>query len=95
MSEEQRLNKALRDVQRQTQLWPRVKDLRGTLIKDSTGDDSVEVWVLLADDTSDAEVTGPQAQKLEKEIRKQLQRINGDRFPYVYFAREKEHDPSL
>ena len=95
MDEEQRIKEALEAVQQHSKSWKRFKNLTYELTEDSTGDESLDCWVLLDNETTDDEITSQETQIIKNEIRENLFQRKVTRFPYVYFARESEYVPEL
>jgi hypothetical protein len=61
---------------------PRVEQIEAEYYVDSTGVDSLMIWVLLSDDTRDEEITGKNVMDIKAAIRESLLSHGVHLFPY-------------
>lgn len=71
---------------------PRIASLRWDYYEDSSGDDSLRIWVILADDTADDDITGEAVHAIKWAVRDRLESNGVHLFPYFTFARESDVD---
>lgn len=71
---------------------PKVVDVKFNDYQDWTGDDSLEVWVILDDATRDEEMTGPGVTQIIDAIFAALQAARESRFPYVRFGTRTDYE---
>ena len=58
--------------------------------EDSTGEDSLEIWVVLSDSTLDEDITGTNVMQIKSAIRGSLHARGIKLFPYVRLVTESE-----
>ena len=90
MTETERIDEALNLKDIELPSGTHVTRLKWESVEDSTGDESVEVWVLLDDNTKDEEIEGEWVQHVRMKILDNFRRAKVAWFPYVHFAREGE-----
>jgi len=67
----------------------RFVDVANTSITDSTGDDALQITIVLTPASTD-EITGERALRTLSEIRKRLQEAGEERLPIVHYATQEE-----
>jgi hypothetical protein len=59
---------------------------------DSSGDDSLRVWVVLPDEFDEETITGDEVLDIKSTIHQSLLSHGIDRFPYIFFIKLGEHE---
>ena len=62
---------------------PRIEQIEAEYYVDHTGEDSLQVWVILSDDTRDEELTGKNVMQIKAAIRESLLNHGIRLFPYA------------
>lgn len=70
---------------------PVVEAIEADPYEDSSGKDSLEVWVILSDCTSDSDLSGENVTQIKAVIRERLLSKGIHLFPYVRMAKRSEH----
>lgn len=70
---------------------PQVEAIESEPYEDTTGVDSLQVWVILSDSTSDDELTGENVMQISAAIRDSLLRNGVGLFPYVRFIKHADY----
>lgn len=86
-----RMDKRRMATRRYQSGWQRIKGWTIDVVEDSMGDKALEIWIILDNSTTDAEVTGEKPREIESNIRESLNRLGVKLFPYIHFAREREY----
>lgn len=73
---------------------PRIVGIDWEFYEDSSGDESLEIFVLLADETTDKEIENAPIHEIKRTIIDSLRDQKVKRFPYFTFERKSEHEPS-
>ena len=71
---------------------PVIEDIKADYIEDSSGEDALEVWVILSDATRDEELTGESVVQIKSAISESLLDNGVDLFPYIRFVTRSEYD---
>lgn len=90
MVEDQKIDAALDPKALALPGRPRVVRILWEPVVDSVGEDSLYVWVVLDDSTSDEDRVWDVLQELEDVIRDALRELAEERFPYIYYRTESE-----
>jgi hypothetical protein len=93
-TQEERINAALRLDALDLPSNPRIAGIDWEFYEDSSGDESLEIFVLLADDTTDKEIEKAPIHAIKRQIIESLREQKVTLFPYFTFRRESEHEPS-
>ena len=70
---------------------PVIEDIKAEFIEDSSGEDSLEVWVILNDSTPDEELTGQSVVRVKSTISESLLASHVDLFPYIRFVKLSDY----
>jgi len=70
---------------------PIIEEVRADYIEDSSGEDSLEIWVVLSDSTDDDELTGEVVVQIKSAISESLQKNQIDLFPYIRFIKHADY----
>ena len=71
---------------------PRIEALEYQPYEDSTGEDSLEVFVIISDSTRDEEITGENVIEIKSAIRESLLSKGVNLFPYIEFITRSDYD---
>jgi hypothetical protein len=71
---------------------PRVAEIHVEETEDSTGDDALEVYVVLADDVTDEASTWEHVAPIEAAIREAIRDAGESRFPYFTFGKRSQYE---
>ena len=71
---------------------PVIEDIEADYIEDSSGQDALEVWVILSDATRDEELTGESVVQIKSAISESLLDGGIDLFPYIRFVTRSEYE---
>jgi hypothetical protein len=91
MPDQVTIENALKKEQLNLPDLPVIEDIRAEFIEDSSGVDSLEVWVILRDSTRDEELTGPAVVQIKSEIRENLIKNQVGLFPYIRIVRRSDY----
>ena len=69
---------------------PRVVDIQHEAYVDHLGDDELQVFVILSDDTTTADRKWDKLHPIREVIREALREVREERFPYVRFLTRRE-----
>ena len=72
---------------------PRVAWVDWEAVEDSSGEESLEVFVLFDDRTTDRELQSAPVNEIKSEMMKSLAEHGVELFPYFTFLRKREHLP--
>jgi len=86
----QRIDKALDLKKLKLPEKPHVVSLRWEYYEDASSEESLRIWVILADDTADEEITGEAVHAITWAIKDRLERDGVRLFPYISFALESD-----
>jgi len=70
---------------------PRIATIHAHTYEDSSGEESLEIWVILSDSTSDDDLTGENVMQIKSAIRESLINSGIQHFPYVRMIRQKDY----
>lgn len=70
---------------------PQVVDVRHFAYVDSLGDDALQVFVILADDTKGAQLRWENLGPIRHAIHEAVRVVQDDRYPYVRFLTRQEY----
>jgi hypothetical protein len=87
-----RINAALQLDQLDLPPKPRVVRLEWEPHESWTGEDSLKIWIIIADDTTDDELTGGAGLAVRSKIWDSLQRHKIDLFGYTSIVKESEYE---
>jgi hypothetical protein len=71
---------------------PVIEDIKADCIEDSSGEDSLEVWVILSDSTPDEELTGQSVVQIKSAISESLLKNRVDMFPYIRLVKRSDYE---
>jgi len=71
---------------------PVVEGIEADYIADSSGEESLEVWVILSDATEDEELTGETVVQIKSAISESLINQGVTLFPYIRFVKRSDHE---
>lgn len=71
---------------------PRVQRIVVEEFEDSTGDDSLNIYAILDDATTDADRNWAHLKPIDQEIRRVLRDAGEERFPYITAGTKQEFD---
>lgn len=91
MSDQATIDNALKKEKLQLPDRPVIEDIKADYIEDSSGEDSLEVWVILSDSTSDEELTGESVVQIKSAISESLLESGVDLFPYIRFSKRADY----
>jgi hypothetical protein len=91
MPVDEKMKKALDRKSLSLPARPPVETIESEHYEDSSGQDSLEIWVILSDSTPDEDLTGENVMQIKSAIRESLRR-NGIRlFPYVRLVKRSDY----
>ena len=73
---------------------PPVEAIEAEFYEDSTGEESLEVWVILSDATRDEEITGERVMQIKSALRERLLSKGITLFPYIHFIKRSDFHPA-
>lgn len=91
MSDQATVDNALKKETLELPDRPVIEDIKAEYIQDSSGEDSLEVWVILSDSTSEEELTGASVVQIKSAISESLLKSGVDLFPYVRFSKRADY----
>lgn len=72
---------------------PPVEAIEAEPYEDSSGEESLQIWVILGDSTRDEDLTGEHVMQLKSAIRERLLSRGIRLFPYIRLVRRSEYHP--
>jgi len=91
MSDQATIDNAIKKENLELPQRPVIDDIKADYIEDSSGEDSLEVWVILSDSASDEDLTGESVVKIKSVISESLLKSGVDLFPYIRFSRRADY----
>ncbi len=71
---------------------PVIETIEVDFIEDSSGEDSLEVWVILSDSTRDEELTGESVVRIKSTISESLLNNGVTLFPYIRLVKQSDYE---
>ena len=91
MSDQATIDNTLKKEKLELPDRPVIEDIKADYIEDSSGEDSLEVWVILSDSTSDEELTGESVVQIKSAISESLLKSGVELFPYIRFSKRADY----
>lgn len=92
LSEDERIDEALRLETLDLPKKPRIVGLEWAYYEDTQGEDSLKVTVILADSTTDSDILIAPIHEIKRAIMESLDRQGIELFPYFFFERPSERE---
>jgi hypothetical protein len=92
MPDEATIHDALKKEKLELPDRPVIETIEGDYIDDSTGEVSLEVWVILSDSTRDEELTGESVVQIKSAISESLLKSGVDVFPYIRLVKRSDYE---
>ena len=92
MSVEAAIHDALKRERLNLPERPVIEAIEADYIEDSSGEDALEVWVILSDATRDEELTGESVVQIKSAISESLLDNEINPFPYIRFVTRSEYE---
>lgn len=74
---------------------PLIEEIELEHYEDSSGEESLEIWVILDDSTKDEDLTGENVMQVKSAIREALLSNQVRLFPYIRFIVRAEYDSEV
>lgn len=92
MPDEATIKTALKKDELDLPDYPVVEIIEADYYEDSSGEDSLEVWVILSDSTRDEELTGESVVQIKSAISESLLKNDVKLFPYIRLVKRSEYE---
>jgi hypothetical protein len=72
---------------------PPIEAIEAEAYEDSTGEESLQVWVILSDSTRDEDLTGEHVMEIKSALRERLLSKGIRLFPYIRLVKRSDYHP--